>query len=96
MRYDLRMKNYSKFKKAVLSDSEVKKAYDVLGTEFAIAESIIKKRIECGLTQSALAKKIGTKQSAISRLESGSYNPSIGFLGKIAKALKLKLVVKFT
>jgi ribosome-binding protein aMBF1 (putative translation factor) len=90
------MKNYSRFKKEVLKDAGLKKAYDELGSEAVIVESIIKARIKKGMTQSQLAKKIGTKQSAISRLESGNYNPSIGFLGKVAKALTLKLVVKLT
>lgn len=87
------MKSYSSFKKRLLKDKEVRKAYDTLEPEFAIAQAVIEKRLETGLTQTALAKKIGTKQSAISRLESGSYNPSITFLEKVAKALNLNLIV---
>jgi ribosome-binding protein aMBF1 (putative translation factor) len=87
------MKNYNSLKKRLLKEKALRKEYDALGPEFAIAKAIIKKRLEQGLTQSELAKKIGTKQSAISRLESGNYNPSIAFLGKVAKALSLNLVV---
>jgi len=90
------MKSYSNFKKSLLKDKEIRKEYDALAPEFAIAEAVIRKRLEQGLTQSQLAKKIGTKQSAISRLESGSYNPSITFLEKVAKALNLNLVVSLT
>lgn len=51
----------------------------------------IGKRIELarglkGMTQSSLAKKLSTKQSSISRIESGSALPSISFLMKIAEA----------
>lgn len=74
----------------------LRKEYNALALEFAIAEAVIQKRLEQGLTQSQLAKKVGTKQSAISRLESGAYNPSITFLEKVAKALNLNLVVSFT
>ena len=35
---------------------------------------MIKIKIEQGLTQKELAEKIGTRQSNISRLESGEYN----------------------
>ncbi|MBT4056345.1 helix-turn-helix transcriptional regulator, partial [Candidatus Peregrinibacteria bacterium] len=59
-------------------------------------EAIIAKRLEQGLTQSELAQKIGTKQSAISRLESGNYNPSFTFLEKVAKALNLNLIVSLS
>ena len=87
------MKSYKELKKQALKDSDVRKEYDALEIEFAIAEIVIKSRLEKGMTQSDLAKKIGTKQSAISRLESGNYNPSITFLSKIAKALSLDLIV---
>ncbi len=87
------MRSFSSFKKRALRNKAVREAYNALAPEFAIAEAIIRKRLERGLTQSQLAKKIGTKQSAISRLESGNYNASIGFLAKIAKALNLRLAV---
>ncbi len=48
-------------------------------------------RIYKGLTQEKLAKIINTKQSSISRVESGSVLPSLGFLKKIADALGLYL-----
>ena len=90
------MKTYSNFKKQLLKDKEVRKAYDDLAPEFAIAQAVIEKRLEEGLTQSELARKVGTKQSAISRLESGNYNPSITFLEKVAKALNLDLIVSLS
>lgn len=89
------MKNYSNFKNKLLKDKEVREKYDALGAEFAIAEAVIAKRIEQGMSQSELATKVGTKQSAISRLESGNYNPSIKLLEKVAHALDLKLKVSF-
>ena len=90
------MKSYSTFKKRLLKNKEIRKAYEELAAEFSIAEAIIEKRLEKGLSQSELAKKVGTKQSAISRLESGSYNPSISFLKRVAKALNLHLVISLS
>lgn len=87
------MKNYTQFKKNLLKDREIKKAYEELGPEFALIRLLIKKRTERGLTQEELAKEIGTKQSAISRLESGKYNPTLQFLAKIAKALDADLKI---
>ena len=45
------------------------------------------------MSQKELAQKMGTKQSALSRLESGTYNPSLLFLKKIATALDAKLSI---
>jgi len=86
-------KTYKQLKKELLRDKKVKSAYEKLGSEFAVIEMIIKKRIEMGLSQKELARKIGTKQSAISRLESGTYNPSLSFLQKVGEALDAKLKI---
>ena len=90
------MKSYKKIKKKLLKDVGVRKAYKELGPEFELAKSIIEMRIKKGLTQAVLAKKIGTKQSAIARLESGSYNPSMVFLGRVASALNARLEVSLS
>ncbi len=85
------MRNYTTIKKELLKNAKTKQAYDALGPEFEVIQAIIKKRLAAGITQAELAKKIGTKQSAISRLESGSYNPSIALLHKISAALNATL-----
>ena len=89
----MKRKAYHQFKKELLKDKKIKEAYEKLGPEFTLIEMMIRKRIEKGLTQKELAKRIGTKQSAISRLESGNYNPSLSFLKKVADALDTRLKV---
>jgi len=44
----------------------------------------------------ALARRIGTKQSAISRLERGEYNPTVAFLRKVAVGLDAKLKISIS
>jgi len=80
-------------KEAFRKNPELKKAYDALELEFSIIEQVIRKRLEKGLTQKQLADKIGTKQSAIARLEGGNTNPSVAFLEKVSKALGSKLQI---
>lgn len=88
------MRDFEDFKKEVFAkDSELKKAYDALELEYSIIEQVIRKRLEKGFTQKQLAEKIGTKQSAIARLEGGNANPSVAFLEKVAKALGGKLQI---
>lgn len=87
------MKNYASIKKKILRDKEVWDAYDTLGPQFNVIQMMIRKRIQKGITQKELAREIGTKQSAISRFESGDYNPTISFLYKLAGALGVELTV---
>lgn len=90
------MESYKHFRAKLLKNKEFKKAYDALGPEFELIAMIIEKRIQKGLTQAALARKVGTKQSAIARLESGTYNPSMAFLEKVAKALGGRLSISIS
>ncbi|MBI3443306.1 helix-turn-helix transcriptional regulator [Candidatus Woesebacteria bacterium] len=81
--------------KEVLKNPKIKAEYDKLEPEFAVITAILEARVKKHMTQERLAKKIGTKQSAIARIESGNANPSIGFLQKLAEALGKKLVIRF-
>ena len=87
------MQTYKSFRKELLKDPSVKKAYVDLGPEFELIRSMIKKRLKKGLTQTQLAKKIGSRQPVISRLEQGTYNPTMKFLNRVAKALDAKLKI---
>lgn len=54
-----------------------------------VISKLIAARLEKGLTQEQLAKKIGTQRSNISRLESGIQNLSLDMLTKICDALDM-------
>lgn len=43
------------------------------------------------LTQQALADKVGVRQETIARLESGTRQPSMALLHRLAKVLKVKV-----
>lgn len=83
--------DFEVWEKEALKDSKLRAEYAKLQPEFAI----LRARIEKGLTQQELAKRIGTKQSVISRLESGRANPSVNFLKKLAQALNSHLEINF-
>lgn len=87
--------DFEVWEKEALKDPALKAEYDKLQPEFAIIQAMIDARRRKGVTQKILAKKIGTKQSVISRLESGRANPSIAFLKRLAKALDARLEVRF-
>lgn len=88
------MKTLDAVKKDLLKDPQLKREYDKLELQFKVASQIITMRQEKGVSQAELAKRMGTKQSAIARIESGNYNPSLKFLEKIAVALDVPLSLK--
>lgn len=78
-----------------MKDPKFKKAWHDLDTEFELLESMIKARERAGLTQAELAKRIGTKQPALSRLEQGGFaKATVETLKKIADALDARLIIK--
>ena len=93
MLYNATMISYKIFRKEALKDKEVLKEYKKLEAEFKLIEQVIERRIKLGLSQEELALRLNTKQSAISRLESGTYNPSVNFLSRLAVALNSKLLI---
>lgn len=76
-------------------DPKLKQEYDALAPIYELQKQVIQLRQDAHLSQKELAELVGTKQSAISRLENGNYNPSIEFLSKIANALGKECHVTF-
>jgi len=76
-----------------MEDPVFRQAYEDLEPEYQLVRAIIEQRKLKGMTQAELARKVGTRQSAIARLESGTYNPSLQFLKKVAKALDVKIEI---
>jgi transcriptional regulator with XRE-family HTH domain len=70
----------------LLHDPEFAEAYRNAAGEFALAREIIKARVDAGLSQQELAKKMATTQSVVARLESGRHLPSMSTLKKLAEA----------
>ena len=85
---------YKEYKKAALAENpELRKEYEALVPQYEIIDAVIAARIEKQMTQAELAERADTKQSNISRFESGNYNPSVEFLQKIAGALDKQLEI---
>ena len=59
-----------------------------------IAAQMAERRLELGLSQADLARRCGTSQSAIARLENGGRPPRIDTLLRLAEALDCDLAVE--
>jgi DNA-binding XRE family transcriptional regulator len=75
----------------LLQDEAFREAYENLEPEFEIAEMLLEYRAAEGITQEELAKRIKINRSDLSKLESGSANPTLKTLKKIASVLRVKL-----
>ena len=70
-------------------------AYESLELEYEVASQMLEARARAGLTQDAVAERMGTTKSAISRLEAaGRHTPSLATLEKYARAVGCELQVK--
>jgi DNA-binding XRE family transcriptional regulator len=87
--------SFEAWERKMLKDPEFKKEYDALEDEFALARELIAARVKAKLTQEEVAKRMGTSQSAVARMESGRAMPSTTSLQKYAKAVgrQLKIVM---
>jgi DNA-binding XRE family transcriptional regulator len=85
------MKTYKEFKAILFKDKKVKAEYLKNKPEYDLISQLIEKRLKIGMTQSDVAKILGTKQTAISRLESGEHSTSINRYVQYAGAVDSKL-----
>lgn len=89
---------HSDLKAKVLSNPEVKAAYDEMAPEFSLLRQMLKARQKAGLSQAEVAERMGTKPPAVTRLESslgnGKHSPSLATLQKYAYAVGYELQVK--
>ncbi|HWZ43208.1 MAG TPA: helix-turn-helix transcriptional regulator [Candidatus Saccharimonadales bacterium] len=65
------MARITEMHKKWLKEPKYKKAYDALEEEFVLAGAVMDVRNRAGLTQEELARRMGTTQPAVARLESG-------------------------
>ena len=74
---------------------EFREAYEALAIEYALAREMLSARSRAGLTQEAVATRMGTTKSAVSRLEAaGRHAPSMASLKKYADAVGCRLKIE--
>jgi DNA-binding XRE family transcriptional regulator len=87
------MTKIAELKKRLMKNAEFRAEYEKADAEFAIIEALVRARVRAKLSQAELAKRIGTTQSAIARLEGGGVSPSLATLRRYAEATGSKLRV---
>lgn len=87
--------NFDDYLKKELKNKKAKALFDEYGRQLEIAYQILQLRNAKKMSQSELAKKIGSTQSNIARMERGNQNFTVNLLDKVANALDAKLTVRF-
>lgn len=68
-------------------------AYATAGLAMELAETVFRARQAAGLTQTELARRMGTTQSAIAAIESGARTPTVELLDRLARACGGRLTI---
>lgn len=92
------MLSHKEFVEQMLSNPEFKAEYDRLEPEFALLDELLRARAASGLSQAEIARRMGTKPPALSRMLAGvgdnKHSPSIATLRKYAEACGKKLQIR--
>ena len=87
--------DHAAFLKKASKRKGFKKAYEELEEEYRLTREMLAARSKFGLTQEAVAERMGTTKSAVSRLEAaGKHAPSLTTLKKYAQAVGCRLEIK--
>ena len=89
------MARISDMHKKWMKEPKYRKAYEALEEGFVLASAVMDVRNRAGLTQAHLARKMGTTQPVVARLESGRTRPSMRTLDRLAQATGSRLRISF-
>ncbi|MFH1561163.1 MAG: helix-turn-helix transcriptional regulator [Patescibacteria group bacterium] len=89
---DTSLDNYLKKQ---LRDPGFKKEWDKSEAAYQVTKALIEARLRNKLSQRQLAKRAGTTQAVISRIENMTVSPSVNLLQRIANSLGRKLELRF-
>ncbi|WP_320196101.1 helix-turn-helix transcriptional regulator [Agrobacterium rosae] len=87
------MTKIADLKKRLMDNPEFQDEYAKADAEFQLIEALVSARTRAKLSQAEVARRVGTTQSAIARLEGGGVSPSIATLRRYAEATGAKLEI---
>jgi len=83
-------------RREMLARKGFKEAYDALGPKYALINAMLDARNKKGMTQTEIARRAGTTQSAIARFEAGQTNPTLEFASRLSHALGARLEIRLS
>ena len=86
--------DFEEFEAELLKRPGVRREYESLKPKYDMIRGLIERRNQLHISQTQLARMVGTKQPAISRLEKGDNNTTLRTFFKVADALGLDISLK--
>jgi len=74
---------------------ELRQAYEESEPAYLLSSAMLRARSDLGITQAELARRMGTSQSVVSRLENMDSSPTLRTVVKVAKALGCEVELRF-
>lgn len=74
---------------------EIARAEAAMGSRLVIARNVFRLRVRAGITQTELARRVGTSQPRIAQIESAQANITVDTLDRIAAAFSVQTATLF-
>ncbi|HEU0299540.1 MAG TPA: helix-turn-helix transcriptional regulator [Longimicrobium sp.] len=74
---------------------EIARAEAAMGSRLVIARNVSRLRVRAGITQTELARRVGTSQPRIAQIESARANVTVDTLDRIAAAFSVQTATLF-
>ncbi|WP_420129798.1 helix-turn-helix domain-containing protein [Longimicrobium sp.] len=74
---------------------EIARTEAAMGSRLVIARNVIRLRVRSGITQTALAQRVGTSQPRIAQIESAQANVTVDTLDRVAAAFGVQTATLF-
>jgi len=87
------MVTFEEYRKKREMDLEYQAVVQDTQALFDLADQMLALRLARGWSQAELARRVGTRQANISRLEAGLGNPTLNLLKRLAKAFDVELSI---
>ena len=88
-------RSWAAIKRDSMADPAVQTGHETARRAFQLGDQVRHFREARGMSQAELARRLGTSQSAIARLEAGGVDPKLETLERVSRALGVELVVEF-
>ncbi len=85
---------YSKVRAKMMREPEFREAIAEPDPKFEIYAALTRARAESGLSQLEVARRMGTSQPAVARIEAGTHSPTLSTLRAYVEALGAKLEIR--
>lgn len=79
-----------------LCDPAFRREWERTAPARAVARKLVEYRAEHGLSQTAIARRLGMRQPAVARLEAGDHVPSLDTLLRLSRALGIEFHIDVT